>query len=113
MSLKGRLQSKLPWRADEAATVAELKADSPRAAAAGGRVVFEDEKGRPRRLPADLGELSPEERNAAIGAMSHALGVGQPDAAKVAAIERLTELRAAGKLTEEQFQKERRRRESY
>ena len=110
MDPKGRLRRKLTWRVKERATT-DLAADSP--PADGGRVVFEDEHGRPRRLPANLGELSPEQRDAAIGALSQALGAGPPDAARLAAIERLTELRAAGKLSEEQFHKERRRLESY
>ena len=112
MDPKGRLRRKLTWRVKERATT-DRAADSARPPADGGRVVFEDEHGRPRRLPADLGELSPEQRDAAIGALSQALGAGPPDAARVAAIERLTEMRAAGKLTEEQFHKERRRLESY
>lgn len=107
----GRLRRKLTWRVKERAT-ADLAAE-PHPPTDGGRVVYEDEHGRPRRLPADLGELSPEQRDAAIGALSQALGAGPPDAARAAAIERLTELRAAGKMTEEQFQKERRRLESY
>lgn len=107
-----RLRKKLTWRAKERATTDLAMGPQP-PPTEGGRVVFEDEHGRPRRLPADLGELSPEQRDAAIGALSQALGAGPPDAAKIAAIERLTELRAAGKLTEEQFNKERRRLESY
>ncbi|MBW3608215.1 MAG: hypothetical protein KY463_07650 [Actinobacteria bacterium] len=113
MDWKGRLGRKLKWRVDQDATTADLMADPAPPPAGGGRVVFVDENGRPRRLPADLGELSPEQRDAAIDAMAQALGGATPDAARVAAIERLTELRAAGKMSEEQFQKERRRLESY
>ncbi|MDP1850194.1 MAG: hypothetical protein Q8K79_20575 [Solirubrobacteraceae bacterium] len=80
--------------------------------AAGGRVVYVDEHGQARRLPADLSELSPESRDAAIAAMSQALGA-RPDAARVAALERLTELRAAGRMSEEQYRRERRRIEEY
>lgn len=56
---------------------------------------------------------SEEERDAALAAMSQALGAAAPDVARVAAIERLTELRAAGRISEEQYRKERRRLESY
>jgi hypothetical protein len=112
MDPKERPRRKLTWRAKERATT-DRAADVPHTPGDGGRVVFEDEHGRPRRLPANLDELTPEQRNAAIGALSQALGAGPPDAARLAAIERLTELRAAGKLTEEQFHKERRRLESY
>ncbi len=110
-----RLGRKLTWRVDDEAMAAELTPDSPPLGEgpAGGRVVFEDENGRPRRLPADVGELTPEQRNAAIEAMSQALGAPAPDYARTAAIERLTELRASGRMTEEQFQKERRRLEDY
>ncbi len=110
-----RLGRKLTWRVDDDAMAAELTPDSPSLGAGppGGRVIFEDESGNPRRLPADLAELTAEERDAAIDAMSQALGAPTRDYARTAAIERLTELRAAGKLSEEQFHKERRRLESY
>lgn len=116
MDPKRRLGQRLKWRVDERATSADLAADpaAPLPPAAGeGRLVYVDENGRPRRLPADLGELSREERDAAIAATSRALGAGPPDYARMAAIERLTELRAAGKMTEEQYHKERRRLEDY
>lgn len=112
MDPRERLRKKLTWRVKERATT-DRAAASPPSPGEGGSVVFEDEHGRPRRLPANLGELTTEQRDAAIGALSQALGAGPPDAARLAAIERLTELRAAGKLTEEQFHKERRRLESY
>ena len=110
-----RLGRKLTWRIDDDAMAADLTPDSPSLGEgpAGGRVVFQDENGQLRRLPADIGELTNEERDAAIAAMSHALGAPSPDNARMAAIERLTELRAAGRMTEEQFQKERRRLEDY
>jgi hypothetical protein len=114
MAYKRGVGRKLEWRFDEAATTADLTSDapSPAPAAGAGRVVFTDEKGQPRRLPANLGELSTDERDAAIAAMSQALGAA-PSAARLAAIERLTELHAAGKMTPEQYQKERRRLEEY
>lgn len=104
------------WEVDEQATREELESDPDqplRPPDGGGRVVYIDEDGRRRRLPADLGELTPVQRDAAIAAMSQALGGARPDAARMAAIERLTELHAAGKITEEKFHKERRRLESY
>lgn len=107
---------KLTWRVDETATSDELASDqagSPPAPAGGGRVVYVDDEGLRRRLPADLAGLSAEQRDAALAAMSQSLGVGSPDAARLAAIERLTELRAAGKMSEEQFHKVRRRLEDY
>ena len=110
-----RLGRKLTWRVDDDAMAAELTPDAPPLGAGppGGRVVYSDEHGQRHRLPADLGELTAEERDAAIDAMSQALGAPPRDYARAAAIERLTELRAAGRMTEEQFQKERRRIEDY
>lgn len=110
--MRGRLGRWLAQRADRRATIDALMADSSPQPADGGRVVYVDESGRPQRLPADLSELSPESRDAAIAAMARELGA-RPDAARVAAIERITELRAAGKMTEEQYQRERRRLEEY
>lgn len=115
-----KLGQKLTWRVDDSATLG-ADADDDRAAprdpstpsAGGGRVVFVDENGAQRRLPDDMSQLRPEERDAAIDAMSQALGAGPPGHARMAAIERLTELRAAGKISEEQFHKERRRLEDY
>ena len=56
-----------------------------------------------------LSTLTPEERRAAVAALSGALGAPDPDYARLAAVERLTELRAAGTLSEENFIRERRR----
>ncbi|HWI07264.1 MAG TPA: hypothetical protein VNT54_07075 [Solirubrobacteraceae bacterium] len=110
-----RLGRKLTWRVDDDAMAAELTPDAPSLGEGptGGRVVFQDEHGQQRRLPADIGELTAEQRDAAIAAMSQALGAPSRDDVRTAAIERLTELRAAGRMTEEQFQKERRRLEDY
>jgi hypothetical protein len=70
-----------------------------------------DENGR--RLPADLSELTAEQRDAALGAMSEALGRAPLDYARMAAIERLTEMRAQGRITQEHFERERRRLQEY
>lgn len=116
MEWEKRLRRKLAWRVDEDATAAELMADPrqpPTSPPAGGQTVFVDEDGQRRRLPADLGQMSTEERDASIAAMSQALGGGARDMARMAAIERLTEMRAAGRISEEQFQKERRRLTDY
>ena len=115
MGLRDRLGWKLGWRVDERATtdLAANEAAPPASPQGAGRVVYVDENGQPRRLPADLSRLSTDERDAAIAAMSQALGAPAPDLARMAAIERLTELRAAGKMSEEQYHKERRRLESY
>ena len=115
---KKRLGRKLTWRVDEDATSADALEGratpwDPSNPSGGGRVVFVDEDGEQRRLPDDMSQLRAEERDAAIAGMAQALGAGPPDQARMAAIERLTELRAAGKISEEQFHKERRRLEDY
>jgi hypothetical protein len=76
-------------------------------------VTFRDEHGMPRRLPADLSQLSPQHRDAALEAMGNALRAGPPNVAIQAALHRLTQLRASGKMTEEQYQKEKARLENY
>jgi hypothetical protein len=116
MEWERRLRRKLVWRVDESATTDGLMADPaqpPAVPPAGGLTVFVDEDGRRHRLPADLTQLSAEQRDAALSAMSQALGQAPPDMARMAAIERLTELRAAGKISEEQFEKERTRLTNY
>lgn len=119
MEFDRRSERKLHWRVDETATSDELAADPadpaipPRPPMGGGRVVYVDEDGSRRRLPADLGELTAPQRDAAVAALSRSLGAGPQEVARRAAIERLTELRASGKMTAEQFHKERRRLEAY
>ena len=94
------------WEVDKEVSLARLRrAEEP----PGGRLVYVDEHGRRRRLPADLAELTPEERRAAVAALSRALGGPDPDDARLAAVERLTEMRAAGRVSEENFLRERRR----
>ncbi len=50
-----------------------------------------------------------DELNARIAAASAALGAAPPEEARLAAVERLTELKAEGKVSEETYQRERRR----
>lgn len=106
----------LGWRVDEGATSAEI-VDDPAPLSPGpaeGRVVFRDEAGRRTRLPADLSQLSPRSRDAALQAMGNALRSGPPqNIAVMAALERLSQMRAAGKISEEQYEKERERLENY
>ncbi len=52
---------------------------------------------------------SSEELRAAAAALSSALGAADHDYARVAAVERLTELRAAGAVGEDDYKRERRR----
>lgn len=106
--------SKPIWRVDREESIARA-AEEPGGEATpqpgGGKLVYVDEEGRRRRLPADLSRLSTGERDAAIAAMSSALGA-DPDYARVAALERLAELRASGAIPEETFLREKRRLES-
>jgi hypothetical protein len=79
----------------------------------GGKIIFTDEQGRRRRLPAERGVLSSGELSAAADALHRDLGSPARDYARMAAVERLTELRAAGKMSEEDFLREKKRLENY
>ncbi len=94
------------WKVDEDQSRARL--DKPEQGP-GGRLVYVDEHGRRRRLPANMADLTPGEVRAAAGALSSALGAPDPDYARLAAVERLTEMRAAGTVSEENYKRERRR----
>lgn len=94
------------WEVDPAESIARSLKPGERP---GGRLVYVDEHGRRRRLPADMAELTPEERRAAAAGLSSALGAPDPGYARLAAVERLAELRAAGKVDEEDYKRERRR----
>ncbi len=94
------------WKADRADSLARMLEGTEQP---GGKLVYVDEHGRRRSLPADMAALTPEERRAAISALSSELGAPDPDYARLAAIERLTEMRAAGTVSEENYKRERRR----
>lgn len=75
----------------------------------GGWLIYTDEHGAQRRIPEQVGELSSGEIASAARALSSELGAAQPSYAKLAAIERLTEIYAAGKISEETYLREKRR----
>ena len=109
-------EEELKWSVDQGATSFDVVDDPAPLDPAGGtegRVTFRDEHGMPRRLPADLSRLSPQHRDAALEAMGDALRAGPPNVAVQAALHHLSQMRAAGKITEEQFQKEKARLENY
>ncbi len=97
------------WQVDAAATSERLKDRAPEQEAGGGRLVYTDEHGRQRRLPADLSGLSSGEIKAAAKASSAELGAGEPSYVQIVAIERLNELRASGAFSEEDYLREKRR----
>ena len=78
-----------------------------------GMMIYTDERGRRRRIPAERGALSSGELRAASAALRADLGEAPVDYARMAAIERLTELRASGKMSEEDFLREKKRLENY
>lgn len=78
-----------------------------------GMMIYTDEHGRRRRIPAQRGVLSSGELRAASSALRADLGAAPVDYARTAAIERLTELRASGKMSEEDFLREKKRLENY
>lgn len=105
-------EAKPDWRVDAVASLERLRggaAEVEAPQAGGGRLIFTDERGRQRRLPADLGQLSRQETEAAAKAMSYELGAVEPSYAQVAAIERLNELRASGAWSEADYLREKRR----
>lgn len=104
--------AKPDWRVDASASRARLqdsKGDLTAAEAGMGKLVYTDEHGRQRRLPADLGELGRGEVEAAAKASSYELGAVEPSYVQIVAIERLNELRAAGRFSEEDYLREKRR----
>ncbi len=102
------------WKVDRDESIARA-AERPDHEATGkpgaGKLVYIDEYGQRRHLPADLSRLSTDERDAAIGALSAALGA-DPDYATIAALERLAEMHASGAISEEIYLREKRRLES-
>lgn len=104
-------EAKPDWRVDAAASLERLGAavDDRAPQAGGGKLVYTDEQGRRRRLPADLSKLSRQEVEAAAKATSYELGAVEPSYAQIAAIERLNELRASGAWSEEDYLREKRR----
>jgi hypothetical protein len=75
----------------------------------GGWLIYTDEHGAQRRIPAEEGALSSREIASAAAATSIELGAADPDYAKLAALERLNELRVAGAVSEENYLREKRR----
>lgn len=80
--------------------------DRARAAAAQGGVSGGEHR---RRLAAAIRDASIDELAAAAASLSTALGAPPAGDARAAALERLTELRAAGSIGEEDFARETRR----
>lgn len=70
---------------------------------------FRRQRAERRGAEADPGDASDQDLGAAAAELSSALGAVPVDEARVAAIERLTELRAAGKISVEEFARERQR----
>jgi hypothetical protein len=75
----------------------------------GGMMIFTDEHGQRRRIPAERGTMSGRDLGAAARALQRDLGAAPTDYAKVALLERLNELRASGRMSEEDFLKEKKR----
>ncbi len=100
------------WEVDQEATRERLRHEASGTGplqAGGGKMVYIDQDGKRRRLPADMSELTGAELGAAAAALSSELGAPSPDYARIAALERLNELRAAGAVSEENYIREKRR----
>jgi hypothetical protein len=106
-------ESEPEWRVDRAASRERLRESGPAAErtgeAAGGWLIYTDEQGAQRRLAADMSQLSSRAIAAAARATSYELGAVEPGDIKLAAIERLNELRTAGAISEENYLREKRR----
>jgi hypothetical protein len=75
-----------------------------------GKLVYTDESGGQHRLPhLDERELTAAESRGATEALGAELGAPEPGYAKIVALERLNELRAAGLVSEENYAREKRR----
>jgi hypothetical protein len=101
------------WHVDRTASRERLRNYDPVAERKGQRVggwlIYTDEHGAQRRIPEEVGELSSGEITSAARALSSELGAAEPSYAKLAAIERLTEVYAAGTISEETYLREKRR----
>ncbi len=101
------------WEVDQEMTRARLRREATSGAgpgeAGGGRMIYTDQHGQRRRLPEDMSELTGPELGAAAAALSSELGGQSPDYARIAAVERLNEMRAAGTVSEENYIREKRR----
>ncbi len=107
----GERDGKPVWEVDQEATRARLRVEASRTGPgeAGGKMIYADQHGKHRRLPADMSELTGAELGATAAALSSELGAPSPDYARIAAVERLNELRAAGAVSEENYIREKRR----
>jgi len=95
-----------PWTVDARRSRARLlKAEEQ----PGGKLVYVDGHGRTQSLPPEGQALTPEQARGAEAALSSELGAPDPGYAKVAALERLAEMRAAGTVSQENYDRERRR----
>jgi hypothetical protein len=100
------------WRIDEVASRRRLRdifAGKTPAHGDGGKLIYTDEQGRQRRLPEDMSSLSTAEIMAVARATSQHLGAAPPGDARIAALERLNEMRASGMVSEENYLREKRR----
>lgn len=103
-------ESRSEWRVDWAASREHLRDFDPTPdGTSGGALVYTDEHGAQRVLPADRGELSARDIAAAARATADELGAVDSSYAQVAALERLNEMRSAGAVSEENYLREKRR----
>lgn len=104
------------WKVEGEETMDKLQNQIPPSSPrydGGGMMIFTDEQGRRRRIPAERGQMSGGELRAAANALQRDLGGPTADYRRVAVIERLNELRASGKMSEEDYLREKKRLEEY
>ena len=79
----------------------------------GGMMIYTDEHGQRRRLPTERGTMDSRDLRAAARALQADLGGPKPDFARAAVLDRLSELRASGRMSEEDYEREKKRLEGY
>lgn len=104
------------WKVEGEETMDKLQNQIPPSSPrydGGGMMIFTDEQGRRRRIPAERGQMGSVEMRAAAHALHRDLGAPAADYRMAAVMERLNELRASGRMSEEDYQREKRRLENY
>ena len=100
------------WKVEGEETMDKLQNQIPPSSPrydGGGMMIFTDEQGRRRRIPAERGQMSSPDMRAAANALQRDLGAPAADYRMAAVMERLNELRASGRMSEEDYEREKKR----
>ena len=100
------------WKVEGEETMDKLQNQTPPSSPrydGGGMMIFTDEHGRRRRIPVERGQMSSPDMRAAANALQRDLGAPAADYRMGAVMERLNELRASGRMSEEDYEREKKR----